>query len=95
MDFKPFYKDDNGKYYWNYIDVYVPIEIRSIPSLDGVNTLFILINEEGTEYSIGSTCVGGGRGYTYEEYHKKFCNYDEETKRWIYVGRDNNYCIRN
>ena len=82
------YKEKNGNY-WKYGDVYVPIEMGSIPALDKVNRVSLL--RHGSEYHIVTTALASinPQDYTNEEYHEKFCKYDEKSNRWIYIGKDN------
>jgi hypothetical protein len=78
------YRKNHGDY-WKYSDVYIPIEIRSVPAFDGANS--ISIDFGGRDHSIITTLVAtNGQGYTYKEYREKFCEYDKENDRWIYVG---------
>lgn len=77
-------KKKNGDY-WKYGDIYVPIEILSIPALDRVNTVSLLLHN--SEHHIVKTALDSLRPeYTKEEYLEKYCKYDEENDRWIYVG---------
>ena len=81
------YREKHGDY-WKWGDVYVPLEIGSIPSMDKVNSVSLLSLGANDEPQIVTTAVYSlMEPYTLDEYHAKFCKFDEETERWIYVGR--------
>lgn len=82
------YKKIYGNY-WRYdlADIYVPIEILSIPALDKVNrvSLFFTNFNNNFEYLVTTTeLMTTQEHYTIEEYHSKFGKYDLETNRWIF-----------
>lgn len=82
------YREKHGNY-WKWGDVYVPLEIESIPSMDKVNSISLLSLSANDEPQIVTTAVYSlMESYTLDEYHAKFCRFDEETERWIYVGRE-------
>ena len=79
------YREKNGDY-WKYGDIYVPLEIGSIPAIDKVNSVSLM--DFGSSSHIVTTAVYSTLpDYTTDEYHNKFCKFDDETNRWIYVGR--------
>ena len=82
------YREKHGDY-WKWGDIWVPLEIGSIPAMDKANSIS-LMNFGNDQTHIVSTAVHSlMEPYTLDEYHAKFCRFDEETERWIYVGRSN------
>jgi hypothetical protein len=79
------YRKKHGDY-WKYSDVYIPIEIRSVPAYDKVNSVSIVI-AKGDHFIFTTQVATTLQGYTPNEYHEKFCEYDKENDRWVYVGR--------
>ena len=77
------YKEKYGNYwYYDSADVYIPIEVLSIPALDGGNTVSLLLNY-GREYHIVTTELYCHiKPYTIEEYHNIFCEFINN--KWIY-----------
>lgn len=84
------YKNKYGDY-WKYEDIYVPLSIRSIPSIDKINRITLCIDDEG-EPSIISTLLGGPKEneYTLDDYHAKFCTmkYEDGENRYYYTYRE-------
>jgi hypothetical protein len=81
------YKEKYGDY-WKYYNIHIPINIRSIPAHDKVNTVYLFIYD-GT-YEIVVSHIKSKlfqEGYTPNEYSEKFCEYDKKNDRWVYVGK--------
>jgi hypothetical protein len=71
--------------YWVYNNIYIPMEIKQIPAFDKCN--WIHYNDK---YRYTITFMHSKQTpYTFEEYCNRYCEYDTENDRWIYVGNKN------
>lgn len=84
------YVANHGDYwYCSEIDVWVSVDVRSVPALDLVNAIGLYkdLDPSKVEQSVGETEMGvwsGPKAYTIEEYHQNLCvNVGD---KWIYVG---------
>jgi hypothetical protein len=73
-------------WYSREIDAWVPVGRYGHPSLDRVNSSGIFEYDlTSVEQSGFQTAVAPGPNmvpYTLEEYHERYCTYDEDKKRW-------------
>jgi hypothetical protein len=71
-------------WYAEEINTYIPVNIRTVISLDNCNNIGCHPNEDGS-YSISKTQKwSNAKHFTIEEYHNKFCKYDNNRNIWIY-----------
>ena len=76
-----------GNYwYTSYADVWVKVGKYGLPSLDKVNSAGIFeLNLDNNDHSVFTTLLAMNpmpEPYTIEEYHNKFCTFNEEENRW-------------
>ncbi len=74
----------------NYPNIFVPLSIKKIPSLDKVNFLELWLYRDG-KYDVVSTLVGVRdlEPFTIEEYYKEFCTKKEENGEIKYLFTKN------
>jgi hypothetical protein len=58
--------------------------------MDKVNSISLMNFGDDQTHTVTTAVYSHMEPYTLDEYHDKFCRFDEETERWIYVGRGNN-----
>lgn len=69
-------------WYYKKADTYVPVDIRSVPALDRVNSLSVHLGSDG-KLSFRQTLVAGYMSpYTVDEYHEKYC--EQKSGKWYY-----------
>lgn len=74
----------------NYPNIFVPLSIKKIPSLDKVNFLELWLYRDG-KYDVVSSLVGVRdlEPFTIEEYYKEFCTKKEENGEIKYLFTKN------
>lgn len=78
--------------FWYYApaDVHVPVRFTSICDIDNANRSFVWINDDGS-YSVATKSMASNKKpFTVDEYHQRFCDYDEKRKIWIYNAKNDN-----
>ena len=73
-----FMRKNKGVWKHPQFNCYIPVEIKSVPSKDGVNKCSLRINKDGT-YNIWESLVGriGGEDWTEDEYLQEYCRLGE------------------
>ena len=89
------FKEKFGDFwYCENIDTWIPLNIKKIESIDKINFYYLMgyLNTESAKQPVAESLVGAKpmpEPYTIEEYHEKFCYFDEQQKKWIYKNNDN------
>lgn len=75
--------------HWYSTDVqaWIPLEVRRFPALDKVNSyLKFRLETDSVEQSAPITLLGSTKElepYTIDEYHEKYCDFDEAQNKWF------------
>jgi hypothetical protein len=82
------FREKFGDYWYSEeIDTWIRVGVYGYRALDKVNGCGVMHYDlKDVKQSTFMTAVAPGPGivpYTIEEYHNKFCSYDENDKRWI------------
>ena len=74
----------------DYPNIFVPLSIKKIPSLDKVNFLELWLYRDG-KFDIVSTAVGviNVKPFTIEEYYEEFCTKEEKNGEIKYIFTKN------
>lgn len=78
------YRKEHGNY-WEYFGCYIPLERRSVPAKDKVNTVSMYIDNDG-KLGVMETLVArvGGSDYTQDEYRAKYCQ--KRNGKYYFIG---------
>jgi len=82
---REFRKKFGNHWYSREIDAWVPVGRYGHPSMDRINSSGLFEYDlTSVEQSCFQTAVAGIgiEPYTLEEYHERYCTYDEDKKRW-------------
>ena len=78
------YRKEHGNY-WEYFGCYIPLERRSVPAKDKVNTVSMYIDNDGNVSQMQTLVARvGGSDYTQEEYRAKYCQ--ERNGKYYFIG---------
>ena len=82
------HREQNGDYwYYSAADVYVPMDMLRIPSIDRVNYIQYQIISPTEAHQFQGLVASTFPPLTQSDYHQKYCTYNEEEGKWYYTNK--------